>query len=152
MSQHDLFASLNIDPLEQANAPELDLELDVIHYVNQCIRNSGLGRERFLDRINLCLRSAGKQVTLRQLNHWLSPSQANAIPAWVMPAICWAGQSIQPFNGLLNPLGYKAADRRASLMQKITESKLEAAAKTRESKELEKMMKRMLENNEDTEE
>lgn len=147
-NQPDLFETLAHNPLEQANAPDLDLKLTMIHLVKQAIRNSGMSRPQIVDRINLCLRVSDDQVTERQLNHWLSPSQANNVPAFVLPAICWATQSMEPVNGLIQELGYKTADRRDDLMSNIARSKIEAAQKSRESRELEKMALQMLQQSE----
>lgn len=144
MTQRDLLDQLDLDLLNTENAPSLDLELDVIQIIKQCERNSGLGRDRFLDRINLCLRDTGQQVTKIQLNKWLSPSQDNCVPAWVMPAICWALQSIEPMTAMLNPLGFKPADMRADLLRQKAELDVSNKMRQKESRDIERALQQMM--------
>ena len=142
MTQRDLLDQLDLDLLNTENAPSLDLELDVIAIIKQCERNSGLGRDRFLDRINLCLRDTGQKVTKIQLNKWLSPSQDNCVPAWVMPSICWALNSIEPMTALLNPLGFKPADMRADMLRQKAELDINGKLRQKESREIERALQR----------
>lgn len=144
MTQRDLLDQLDLDLLNTENAPSLDLELDVIAIIKQCERNSGLGRDRFLDRINLCLRDTGQKVTKIQLNKWLSPSQDNCVPAWVMPAICWALNSIEPMTALLNPLGFKPADMRADMLRQKAELDINGKLRQKESRDIEKALQQLM--------
>ena len=144
MTQRDLLDQLDLDLLNTENAPSLDLELDVIAIIKQCERNSGLGRDRFLDRINLCLRDTGQKVTKIQLNKWLSPSQDNCVPAWVMPAICWALQSIEPMTAMLTPLGFKPADMRADLLRQKAELDVSNKMRQKESRDIERALQQMM--------
>lgn len=144
MTQRDLLDQLDLDLLNTENAPSLDLELDVIAIIKQCERNSGLGRDRFLDRINLCLRDTGQKVTKIQLNKWLSPSQDNCVPAWVMPAICWALNSIEPMTALLNPLGFKPADMRADMLRQKAELDINGKLRQKESREIERALQQLM--------
>ena len=116
----------------------------MIAIIKQCERNSGLGRDRFLDRINLCLRDTGQKVTKIQLNKWLSPSQDNCVPAWVMPAICWALNSIEPMTALLNPLGFKPADMRADLLRQKAELDINGKLRQKESREIERALQQLM--------
>jgi hypothetical protein len=144
MTQRDLLDQLDLDLLNTENAPSLDLELDVIAIIKQCERNSGLGRDRFLDRINLCLRDTGQKVTKIQLNKWLSPSQDNCVPAWVMPSICWALNSIEPMTALLNPLGFKPADMRADMLRQKAELDINGKLRQKESREIERALQQLM--------
>lgn len=144
MTQRDLLDQLDLDLLNTENAPSLDLELDVIAIIKQCERNSGLGRDRVLDRINLCLRDTGQKVTKIQLNKWLSPSQDNCVPAWVMPAICWALNSIEPMTALLNPLGFKPADMRADMLRQKAELDINGKLRQKESREIERALQQLM--------
>jgi len=146
MHQNDFFEAMTHDALEAENAPHLDLSLDLIAVVNQCIRNCPLSREQIVDRINLCLRDSKLNVTLISLNKWLSASQANAIPAWALPAICWAVQSDAPFKILLQPIGRNVVDTRGDYMRELTEKRLQASEQIKEAKKLEKQMAAMLNN------
>ena len=145
--QQDFFDSLMNDPLEAENAPCLDMSLDIKAVINQCLRNSPLSRDQIVDRINLCLRTRETKqlVTTRSLNHWVSPSQTNAVPAWVLPALCWALQSDAPFKALLQPLGRKVIDNRGDTMREMTEKRLQASEQMKQAKALEKQMQQMLE-------
>jgi len=142
--QSDFFESLQHDPLEAENAPHLDLSLDVIQVINQCIRNSVLSREQIIDRMNLCLRDSDKTVTKIAFNKWLSPSQANAIPFWVISAFCWAAQTDAPYRTVLQPIGRKVIDMRGDTMRQMTEMNLNIAAQQREAKQLQKTMQQMI--------
>lgn len=113
--QNDLFAPLSECQLQSQNAPQLAIEGMLNAIVARCIGNSGLTRPQIIDRINLCLRDdpEGKKVTNAQLNKWLAASQTNNhIPAWVIPAICWATRSIQPLIELTKPLHFDVVDNR----------------------------------------
>ena len=138
--QADLFDRLQHDPLEAKNAPHLDLSLDLMAVVNRCLRNSPLSRAQILDRINLCLRDSDKHISIIAFNKWLSPSQANAMPAWVLPALCWAVQNDAPFKTLLQPLSRKVIDLRGDTMRELTEKRLNAAEQMKQAKALEKQM------------
>lgn len=138
MSQQDLLDQLDLDLLHTDNAPSLDMELDVIATIKRCEQNSGLGRDRFVDRINLCLRESNQKVTKNQVNKWLAMSQDNTPPAWVLPAICWALQSIEPMACLLRPLGFKAADVRADLLSQKARFDIESKMNQQQSREVER--------------
>lgn len=141
MNQQDLLDQLDLDLLNTENAPILDLELDVIATINRCVRSSGLGRDRFLDRVNLCLRDTDrKKVTKVQINKWLASSQDNCVPAWVLPAICWAVGSIEPMAVMLNAIGFKPADMRADLLRRSGELAIEQKLRMQEQKDLESAM------------
>lgn len=144
MAQQDLFDQLDSGLLSTQNAPVLDLELEVIAQIKHCERRTGLGRDRFLDRINLCLRDSDQQVTKNQLNKWLSPSQENCVPAWVLPAICWALQTIEPMEALLKPLGFKPTGVASEFLRKKAEAELNAKKYHQESKQLDKAIQEML--------
>jgi len=143
--QQDFFESLQHDPLEAENAPHLDLSLDVTQIINQCIRNSPLSREQIIDRMNLCLRDSDKTVSKNAFNKWLSPSQANAIPFWVVSAFCWAAQTDAPFKVALQPIGRKVVDLRGDTLRELTEKRLQASEQIKQAKALEKQMQQMLE-------
>ncbi|MBL4832626.1 MAG: hypothetical protein JKY26_01520 [Pseudomonas sp.] len=143
--QQDFFESLMHDPLEAENAPHLDLSLDVIQIINQCIRNNALSRDQIIDRMNLCLRDSDKAVTKIAFNKWLSPSQANAIPFWVVSAFCWAAQTDAPYKVALQPIGRKVIDIRGDTMRELTEKRLQATEQMKQAKALEKQMQAMLE-------
>lgn len=147
MGQQDLLDQMDLDLLHTENAPSLDLEIDVIATIKQCERNCMLGRDRIVDRINLCLRDTGrKPVTKTQYNKWMAPTQENTPPAWVMPSICWALGSIEPLNALLNPLGFKPADMRADLFMRKAELDLQNKLRKRESDDIERAMMEMMRN------
>lgn len=140
MHQHDFLQQIEMDLLHQENAPDHDMELELIAAVNRSIRSSGIGRDNFVDRVNLCLRSTGKQITKNQVNKWLASSQENSIPAWVMPSICWAVASIDPLTTLLNPLGYKVMDIRGELLKNMAENDIESKLRQQRNRQLEKAM------------
>jgi hypothetical protein len=142
--QPDMFETLQGDFLESENAPYLDLWIEVIGAVNQMLRNCPLSREQILDRVNLCLRDSGrKKVTMASLNKWLAPSQENSVPAWILPALCWACQSEYVFNVLLKPMGRKTVDERGDLYRQVTETKISAAAQLKQANSLEKQLSSM---------
>jgi hypothetical protein len=143
--QSDFFDSLQHDPLEAENAPHLDLSLDVIQIINHCIRTSSLSREQIIDRMNLCLRDSDKTVTKIAFNKWLSPSQANAIPFWVVSAFCWAAQTDAPYKVALQPIGRKVIDLRGDTLRELTEKRLQASEQIKQTRALEKQMQQMLE-------
>lgn len=143
--QSDFFESLQHDPLEAENAPHLDLSLDVIQIINQCIRNNALSRDQIIDRMNLCLRDSDKTVTKIAFNKWLSPSQANAIPFWVVSAFCWAAQTDAPYRAALQPIGRKVIDMRGDALREMTEARLRTAEQAKQNRALEKQMQQMLE-------
>lgn len=143
--QQDLFNALSYDPFNDENAPSLDMALELIAVVNQCIRVCPWSREQVIDRINLCLRESESKITKIQINKWLSPSQANAIPAWTLPAICWAVDSDQPFQTMLQPLRRKVVHNVGDKFRELNETKIVAAEQIRQAKALEKQMQQMLE-------
>lgn len=142
--QQDFFEALTNDPIDAANAPILDLSLDVIAAVRQCERNSPFSREQIVDRINLCLRGTDMVVTQAAFQKWLGKSQANRIPAELLPALCWALQDDYPFRVLLQPIGRKVVDMRGDTMRQMTEMNLNIAAQQREAKQLQKTMQQMI--------
>lgn len=117
--QPDLFNKitnhLSTCQLHSENAPQLSVEGMLNATITQAINNSGLSRDHIVDRINLCLRddTEGVVITKAQLNKWLAPSQTmNHVPAWVMPAICWATRSIEPLLTLSKALHFDLVDNR----------------------------------------
>ncbi|GEA12704.1 hypothetical protein [Alteromonas sp. KUL49] len=144
MSQNDLFEQLDLGLLNSDNAPILDVEVEVIASIKYWERRTGLGRERFLDRINLCLRDTDKAVTKNQLNKWLSPSQENTVPAWVMPAICWALQTVEPLETLLKPIGFKTAGVASEILRQKAQADIQAKKYYQESKQLDNAISQML--------
>lgn len=142
--QHDLLQQLEFDLLHQDNAPILDLEVELIGAVNRSIRSCGIGRDHFVDRVNLCLRTTNKKITKTQINKWLALSQDNCIPAWVMPSVCWAVNSIDPMTALLNPLGFKPMDVRADMLRNKAQHDIEAKIAQQQSKALERAMMELM--------
>ena len=139
MLQPDFFELLTQDPLEQENAPDLDLRLDMIQILNQLGRDSVYNRDRIVDRINLCLvNSNAKPITIAQMNKWIAPSQAHTFPAWLLPAFCWAVQSMAPINVLVRPFKHQVTDARDSVMNEILMKELSAAQQQREVNKLKK--------------
>ena len=137
MLQPDFFEYLSHDPLEQENAPQLDMHLDAIQILRQCERDSPYSRARIVQRINLCLRGGDIKITVAQMNKWLSPSQAHTFPFWLGPAFCWATQTMAPYSVMFKPLDCKVADARDDLMSQVTAKKIMAAQQQREAKALE---------------
>lgn len=142
--QTDFFEALTNDPLDAENAPILDFSLDIIAAVKQCERNSGMLRPQIVDRINLCLRDTGHEITLTAYQKWMGASQANRIPAEYLPAICWALNDDYPFKVLLQSIGRKVVDMRGDAMRQMTEMNLNIAAQQKEQKQLQKAMQQMI--------
>jgi len=138
MLQPDLFDLLSHNPLEQENAPDLDLSLDMIQILKQLERDSPYNRDRIVDRMNLCLINSDVKISVAQMNKWLAPSQPHEFPGWMYPAFCWAVQSMAPFNVLMRPLHHKAADARDSMISQATTQKILAAQQKRDAEKMEK--------------
>lgn len=138
--QSDLFKQLQHDPLDARNAPDLDMWLEVIGAVNNMIRNSGMSRDQIVDRVNLCLVNSDHTISKNQLNKWLATSQDNCMPAWVIPAICWATRHDSILHALVHPIGRKIVDMRGDMLRQISESQIEAAQKAKEADDLKKAL------------
>lgn len=110
----DLFDDLEQPVLHSENAPTLDLDVELTAAIKKAIRLSGYSRDQIVDRINLCLIDTGaSNITVRQLNHWLAPSQKDKrTPAHILPAVCWATKSMLPLEALAGSLAHDLVDSR----------------------------------------
>ncbi|KGJ92145.1 hypothetical protein [Colwellia psychrerythraea] len=143
--QQDLFQALHYDPLDEANAPDYDLAAELVGAIQQSIRKSPYSRAQVVDRINLCLRNSDITVTTVKFNKWLSPSQANLIPAAVLTALSWAVGSNYHFDILVNPLHQKLVHNSGDFIREINEKRIIAELQIKETRALEKQMQQMLE-------
>lgn len=140
--QGTLFPALD-QPWDSGNAPALDLGGELMGALCAAIREArgrGLGRERIVDRMNLCL-APDQQVTLRQLNTWTAPSaDGKRFPAEYLPAFCWASGSLAPFGALLTPIHHEAVDRRDQLAAELGHAEVEAARLRRTAAHLKRQL------------
>ena len=140
--QGDFFPGL-AEPWDAGNAPALDLGAELIGALCGALREArdrGLGRERVVDRINLCL-APDQRITLRQLNTWTAPSaEGKRFPAEYLPAFCWATGSLAPFAALLAPIHHEPIDRRDQLAAELGRAEVEAARLRRSANDLRKRL------------
>lgn len=114
--QGDLFRAVEQPQcvLFDDNAPDLDIELELmagIKYLRRELRKIGIVKaEQIVDRINLCL-PPEKHITVRQWNAWSAESKEDhPLPAWVLPAVCWALRGIAPVHVIVRALGLHVID------------------------------------------
>jgi hypothetical protein len=131
-NQRDLFDALTDEPeYLSANAPDLDLEEEfraALKYCERQAKKHGLGRERILERINLCL-PEDRAITLRQLNGWMAASaEDRPFPAWILPAYIWAVRGIvSPIEILAHAIGLRMMDENEALAAELGETVLNRA-------------------------
>ncbi|MFW2440922.1 MAG: hypothetical protein ACN4GR_16320 [Arenicellales bacterium] len=137
--QPDLFRQLedHTPALHADNAPDFDLEDSLRITIKEMLRDArnryGLSRDRIVERINLCLPETN-HITTRKLNAWSAGSKEDhPVPAWVLPALCWACHgNMSPMSLLSNVLGLHLIDETeylaAQLGRAVTDKA--AAAKT----------------------
>lgn len=138
--QGDLFRELEQPALEQANAPDLDLLMELRGAMSQALREArthyGYSRERIVDRMNSCLPEE-HQVTKRQLDSWMALSKEDRhFPAELLPPFCWATHSLLPFQVLLGPLDHEAQDIRDRMVQRVGELEIHRSQIVRETRAL----------------
>lgn len=145
--QPDMFQQLaEVTALEAQGAQDLDINLELMAATKHALREArqlGFGRERIVERMNLCLPEADKkdQVTLRQLNAWTAHSKEyHNMPARYLPAFCWATQSLMPLMALIQPLGYDLVDGREQLVAELGSKLLDQAKARRDIKRLEQIL------------
>jgi hypothetical protein len=114
--QGDLFRAVEQPQsvLLNENAPDLDIELELmagIKFLRREMRKIGIVKaEQIVDRINLCLPEE-KHITVRQWNAWCADSKEDhPLPAWVLPALCWALRGIAPVHVIVRALGLHVID------------------------------------------
>ncbi|WP_105198981.1 hypothetical protein [Pseudoalteromonas sp. T1lg10] len=106
-------------------APDCNIYNLFIHTVCTAMKRSGLGRPMIAERMNDALHSPHEHIDQAKLNKWLAPSQPSHMPMHYLPALCYAVQSMEPANVLLNPLLHRAVDQRAQMLQQHAELQLE---------------------------
>ena len=99
--------------------PECDVYHKFCQTVNVCMRKSGFSRAQLAD----------SDVDQVKLNKWFAPSQPQQMPIHLLPALCWALQTIEPASILLAPLLFLPVDKRAQMLQKHAELEMEIEAK-----------------------
>lgn len=148
MNQLDMLDALETaGALDDDNAPVIDIEYEIPTLVNRLInrRFGSGGRDHFIDRVNKCLRDTDQKIlTKNKLNKWLSRSQENAIPAHILPAICWALKDIRPLQILSNSIGFRNEDVREDVFREKGKADFKALKALEEKKALEKMMKGLI--------
>jgi len=145
--QPDLFQQLAEHEPEylSANAPDLDIEqefLGAIKYALRTAKKRGLGRERIVERMNLCL-AEELHITKRQLDAWCAESKEyHHFPAIYLDAFTWAtGGIISPFEVLTRALGLHLLDEREQLAAELGKTAMVRA----EAAKMERLLKRQLE-------
>lgn len=115
-NQGDLFQAVEQPQsvLYDDNAPDLDIELELmagIKFLRRELRKIGIVKaEQIVDRINLCL-PEDKHITVRQWNAWSAESKEDhPLPAWILPALCWALRGIAPVHVIVRALGLHVID------------------------------------------
>ena len=140
--QGDFFPGL-AEPWDAGNAPALELGAELLGALCGALREArdrGLGRERVVDRMNLCL-APDQRITLRQLNTWTAPSaEDKRFPAEYLPAFCWATGSMAPFAVLRGPIHHEPIDRRDQLAAELGRAEVEAARLRRSANDLRKRL------------
>lgn len=130
--------------LESPRAQDLGIELELMGAVNFAIREArkrGLGRERLIERMNLCLADAGETVTLRQLNSWTAASKEHhSFPAKFLPAFCWAAQCAKPLLVLVECIGFDLVDQRDQLAVELGNKQVAIARAQREIRQLKNLL------------
>lgn len=135
--QGELFARL-AEPgvIGRDNAPDLDIELELRGAINKALREARdrcLGRERVVDRMNLCLPHEARPITKRQLDSWTAQSKEHhPFPLRYLAAFCWAVGSEEPLRVLARALGFDLVDARESAAKRLGEATVEIAALKRE--------------------
>jgi len=108
--------------------PECDVYHKFCQTVNVCMRKSGFSRAQLADRMNYAA-TDNSDVDQVKLNKWFAPSQPQQMPIHLLPALCWALQTIEPASILLAPLLFLPVDKRAQMLQKHAELEMEIEAK-----------------------
>jgi hypothetical protein len=135
------FSHLAESPLETDIAPVLDLDMEICGAIKGSISASFRSRPQIVDRMNYCLVDTEFDVTPRQLNQWLAPSQGDKrFPAWAIPAMCWATRSILPLQRMAHALGYELVDRRDQQALHYGQALIKEQQAKREASELKKQM------------
>lgn len=144
-NQPDLFQQLSDEPeYLSENALDLDLEQEILGAIKYALRESkkiGLGRERIVERMNLCLPEE-LHVTKRQLDAWCAESQEyKRFPLVHLAAFIWATKGIvSPLEVITRALGFFLLDKNE---HKAAEIGRYAVIKT-EAAQMERILKRQL--------
>lgn len=146
--QSDLFQQLsNHEPdYLSDNAPDLDIEQEFMGAVKYALRTAkkhGLGRERIVERMNLCFPNEVLHITKRQLDSWCAESKEyHLFPAIYLDAFIWATRGIvSPMEVLTEALGMHLIDEHEQLAAELGKT---AMAKAHAAKQ-ERLLKRRLE-------
>lgn len=145
--QPDLFQQLaNHEPEYLSdNAPDLDIEQEFMGQIKYALRTAkkrGLGRERIIERMNMCLPEE-LHITKRQLDAWCAESKEyHHFPAIYLPAFIWAVRGIiTPLEVLTGVLGLAVLDEHEQLAAELGKT----AMKRVEATKMERLLKRRLE-------
>ena len=92
--------------------PSLNVTSRLKESMRQAIRDSRFSREQVIDRLNKVAASEGlrlgrsNKITLAALDGWLAESKdGNLISVALLPAFCWAVESVLPLKVLAGSLG-----------------------------------------------
>lgn len=144
--QPDLFRALDdVEPAYlAANAPDMDIEAEfmgAIKYALRLAKKHGLGRERVVERMNMCL-APENHVTERQLNAWCAESQEyKRFPAIHIPAFIWAVRGVvSPLEIITRSLELHLLDEREVLAAELGKTAMAKA----EANKMERLLKQKL--------
>lgn len=139
-NQGDLFQQFDLDTpallrhAGRCDAPNLDLEHELLGALHQAIRQSRMSRPLIVDRMNWCLASE-HPITTRMLDAWLARSKEfHRFPAAWLTAFCWATGSIQPFVVLLAPVDHDVVDARDQHALRLGQISITKSQLTREER------------------
>lgn len=143
--QGDIFQQLaEQTAMEAADAVDLDIGLELLGAIHTAIRDAkkrGLGRERIVERMNLCLPDLEKPLTLRQLNAWTAQSKEfSEFPARYLPAFCWATESVLPILAMAQSINHDLVDLRESKALELGKTLVESANLSRRAKTLKQQL------------
>jgi len=108
------------------NAPDLDIRLELLAGIKEALRQAarhGLGRERIIDRMNLCLPDES-QITKRQFDGWTAKSSEDRpFPAEMLPPLIWALRGVlTPLEVITKALGLHVIDEQEALAKQLGET------------------------------
>lgn len=144
--QPDLFQQVeeHTPAMRAENAPDLYIELEFMGAVAYALREAkkrGLGRDRVVDRMNLCL-PEDEKITKRQLDAWCAQSKEHhPFPVQYLPAFCWAvGGIIAPIEIITRALGLHVLDEQEWLATELGKTLVEKTQLARREQQLKRQL------------
>lgn len=109
-----------------SSAPTLNVLRDLKTSMAKAAKETGLSRDELCDRINQLadrygvrmVKGPGQNLSLDTLEKWLNPEdKERVIPVKAISIFCAAVESVEPFQVLVAPLGWRVInDKQAKLL------------------------------------